>query len=929
VTVFRFPVDECNRTKWIRSIPRQDFTPTKDAVVCIKHFVPEFVVSEDRVQRADGSVLCVPRTNPKLSVDAYPSVFHNLPMYLSSEPPKKRKTPDERRSELELRDEQAYQDWNTNDEIRTFDCLRSNISSHLGDDSPWVVIPSCDCVCLCIVNASCDPPCLTSVVKILSDFSVSVYRDGVKVSGTQLSWILAPSGTLDRWSKLDSALSHFGNSDHDDHHSVDDKLCHAVESLQELCDAVDCTSCEDKAVLSLKFITEQLTLRTQIKKAYSSDVLLWAFRLFLFSSKAYAFVRKSALYLPNESYLRRLSSSIALPSQVESNAATHLVYLQNKAKYLQPHEKLVTLMLDEIHVEPGTSFKGGSVCGFAQNVDGVQEATTVQAFMIASLLSKDRDVVALVPVANLNAAYLKDITLRVMRLVHDAGFRVLCVISDNNRVNRNMFTMLCGGGQLQSSIPHPFDSTLQLFFMFDSVHLLKCVRNNWLNQSDTRQTFMFPSFQNADDVVRRASFADLKALHGLENTRVVKLAPNLTHKALHPTNTERQKVSLALKVFNEKTVAALEFFHALSDTVENTKTFINIILRWWKMVNIKHPNQGRNLRDTDCEPFHRLDDPRLQFMSQVVAWLDRWEQMKNKARHGCLSQETHFALRHTVVTLQLLIRHLLTEHKLQYVLSGKFQTDNLEFRFSQYRQLSGGNYHVSVRQILESERKLKLISILHLKSSVCGKFSILQFMSDCRDDLDTTCAVDATTVTDKFAQVLDDACTGEVDDRDLASLVFIAGYVAHKVVPKLSCSLCKQELCTDKELLCDCGDDSDASYFYIDVLNRGGLKWPTQFLTDVVVDVFVVFKCLIAEKYEQAFSEVTNQRELLVKLSLEFLNKSEHMCECGMPISKTVYRCVVTVANIMLNNYTKLLNDKRSTNKAAKVQRKLSTLTNK
>ena len=141
--------------------------------------------------------------------------------------------------------------------------------------------------------------------------------------------------------------------------------------------------------------------------------------------------------------------------------------------------------------------------------------------------------------------------------------------------------------------------------------------------------------------------------------------------------------------------------------------------------------------------------------------------------------------------------------------------------------------------------------------------------------------------------------------------------------------MCKQELCTDKELLCDYGGDSDASYFYIDVLNRGGLKWPTQFLTDVVVDVFVVFKCLIAEKYEQAFSEVTNQRELLVKLSLEFPNKSEHMCECGMPISKTVYRCVVTVANIMLNNYTKLLNDKRSTNKAAKVQRKLSTLANK
>jgi len=70
-----------------------------------------------------------------------------------------------------------------------------------------VIILSYDCVCLCIVNASCDPPCLTSVVKILTDSSVSVYRYGVRLSGTQLLWILAPSGTLDRWSKLDSAVS--------------------------------------------------------------------------------------------------------------------------------------------------------------------------------------------------------------------------------------------------------------------------------------------------------------------------------------------------------------------------------------------------------------------------------------------------------------------------------------------------------------------------------------------------------------------------------------------------------------------------------------------------------------------------------------------------------------------------------------------------
>ena len=41
------------------------------------------------------------------------------------------------------------------------------------------------------------------------------------------------------------------------------------------------------------------------------------------------------------------------------------------------------------------------------------------------------------------------------------------------------------------------------------------------------------------------------------------------------------------------------------------------------------------------------------------------------------------------------------------MLSSKFQTDSLEARFGQYRQFSGGNYHVTTKQILEVEKKIR------------------------------------------------------------------------------------------------------------------------------------------------------------------------------------------------------------------------------
>jgi len=123
-------------------------------------------------------------------------------------------------------------------------------------------------------------------------------------------------------------------------------------------------------------------------------------------------------------------------------------------------------MLDEIYVSPKVTYKGGRLEGFAENSGSdVVQATTVQAFMISSIFSKHKDIAALQPVKNLDATFLEESTRKAVALVEKAGFKVLALISDNNRVNRNMFERLCGGN-LQPFIPHPCDpdSGRKLFF---------------------------------------------------------------------------------------------------------------------------------------------------------------------------------------------------------------------------------------------------------------------------------------------------------------------------------------------------------------------------------------------------------------------------------------------------------------------------------
>ncbi|KAH6920998.1 hypothetical protein HPB50_028013 [Hyalomma asiaticum] len=58
--------------------------------------------------------------------------------------------------------------------------------------------------------------------------------------------------------------------------------------------------------------------------------------------------------------------------------------------------------------------------------------------------------------------------------------------------------------------------------------------------------------------------------------------------------------------------------------------------------------------------------------------------------------------------------YCLEELKFRYVLLGRFQMDSLEDRFGKYRQLSGAQYHILIRQIYESENRLRLQKVLDL-----------------------------------------------------------------------------------------------------------------------------------------------------------------------------------------------------------------------
>ena len=61
-----------------------------------------------------------------------------------------------------------------------------------------------------------------------------------------------------------------------------------------------------------------------------------------------------------------------------------------------------------------------------------------------------------------------------------------------------------------------------------------------------------------------------------------------------------------------------------------------------------------------------------------------------------------------------------TTHNFTHVLLGKYMSDPIEERFGWYRQANGGNFFMSIKQLLLAEKKIHTLSLLQQKALVAA-----------------------------------------------------------------------------------------------------------------------------------------------------------------------------------------------------------------
>ena len=441
------------------------------------------------------------------------------------------------------------------------------------------------------------------------------------------------------------------------------------------------------------------------------------------------------------------------------------------------------------------------------------------------------------------------------------------------------------------------------------------------------RVFFYPSFNQEGKQFKKASFWHLVELYDKEFRMPVKIAHKLKHRILFPGPIERQSVQFTDAVFCESTLNGL-LYYGKKDNPEflDTAELISIILKWWKTVNSKSLYSAKQKRDSDREVITKENIvEKTTFLRAFVDWLSEWEatsDVKNR-----ISAETFQAARHSSACLADVAEYLLVEEEFTYVTLGKLQSDPIEGRFGRYRQMTGGNLYASVRQIVESERSIKVKNLAKLNLSLAeikDIFSSAKLMQDSATEQ----------ISCELVNCLD--CVNDlqvcpnIPEDDSNILFYVGGAFSRKIERAKKCDKCKKLLVADpavskttqaqedQEIEAADSSNQDDSSVFLSQVNRGGLTIPSEIVFLICAHTWEFYNLIIRETHltDLLYSPNLCSRTIFTKAFFKYLDSFESTrllflvenCENGHPFCDLVASLVQRLFNLFSKNHAIFLN---------------------
>ena len=162
-----------------------------------------------------------------------------------------------------------------------------------------------------------------------------------------------------------------------------------------------------------------------------------------------------------------------------------------------------------------------------------------------------------------------------------------------------------------------------------------------------------------------------------------------------------------------------------------------------------------------------------------------WRDSKNAG----LTRETFLACIQTMGEIPDLAMYLQEKHGFSYLLTGKLASDPIEGRFGWYRQVNGRNYFMCVKQLIQAEKKIKVLNLLQqnvLKSnSKLRTFNEISLLPTSSKEINFK-------KFDWLVRFFFELLLDELSHSE--KVLFVSGYVVRSVSRRRKCSFCKEML---------------------------------------------------------------------------------------------------------------------------------------
>lgn len=581
--------------------------------------------------------------------------------------------------------------------------------------------------------------------------------------------------------------------------------------------------------------------RSNTNKRYSEEIKQFCLTLQFYSPKAYDFLRQRST-LPDPSTIRRWLSTRECKPGILTEVIKYLK--ENSSKKEFRYLKDVALVYDAMSIRSGRwycrkedKFYGYCDLGGIPTDDSEKYATEALFFCIVSYTHKFKVPVAYFLIDKINANLQSQLCEAVIKSLYEAGVVVHSLTSDATSSNIKTYETLMGHkfdfDNLETSFPHPSDSTVRIHCILDPPHLLKLARNMFGENC--------LSSPKGD-----LSFNYIKVIHQIQEKLNLKLANKLTSSHIFYKK-KKMKVNLAAQTISSRVADTLQFFKQTSAAFKDadaTIEFLRIFDRLFDIMNARNKfgkgykapmslknrvvwesffeEAGEYIRSLKCDGVDILNHRRKTFAFGFLVNLVSYRSL----------------------ALDLLCR---SESPLMYFLPYKTSQDHAELTFSCVRSRTGHNNNPHALELSWILRRMLFRnSIAPSKNANCSTlgeeyyFGIFSFGDT--DEIRTKNESDDIPEADSH-ETCDDEIEfylGSLSLNDLRGqiLYFISGTLVKDYLEKYPCDDCEDCLLqppTSADHTSALGTLASDITAFTRLKNRGGLLFVTQFAVDVIL----------------------------------------------------------------------------------------------